>query len=206
MTELRHPEAPGSTVLHGINDAETIVGVYTPGQNQDDAATFTFANNRFSRFDCFESAQAPPPPPDPELPASGPSLGPTPPQSSGPRAVQMTALNNQGAMVGSRWTDGLSRAFFTKPITFADPMGEPWLALPGGTVTQSHSFLLARRGRPVQAIAADGASQILIRIPVATIGESVTVSIYKTKTQQANNGGVAARDSGVCHFMLPGTV
>ena len=63
MTELRHPEVPGATVLHGINDAETIVGVYTPGQNQDDAATFTFASNRFSRFDCFESSEGPPPPP-----------------------------------------------------------------------------------------------------------------------------------------------
>ena len=118
----------------------------------------------------------------------------------------MTALNNWGAMVGSRWQDGLSKAFFTKPITFIDSMGEPWLALLDGTTLTSQPFMLARRGRPVQAIAADGASQILIRIPVATIGESVTVSIYKTKTQQANNGEVSEYGIvGVPGSVCPGT-
>jgi uncharacterized membrane protein len=179
MTMLRHPEGQESTELSGISNDGTIVGTYFPS-GAIEQASFTFASNRFSEFDCFEpTAEAPPPAPDPDLPAFGPSLGASPqPSGSGPTMV--SALNNRGAMVGNRIVNGVGQGFVTKPVTFADPV--PALIPQGTTRITTANETLASEGRIVQGIAADGVTQVVVKIPAASQGQSITVTLVKNES------------------------
>lgn len=193
MSELRHPEAPDQTVLNGINTDEKIVGTLTPSDAVTGGQSFSFASQQFASFGCGE--------PDDESEPSAAAIALT--IAAAPTITEARAINNKGAIVGSQYFDAIgSKGFLTRPITFVDPI--PALATEGQTTITSNLEVLATRGRDVQAIAADGVSQVLVRIPMSTVHEVLTVTVYKSKTQSIGTtetkmyGALGVLPGGAC--------
>ncbi len=83
-------------------------------------------------------------------------------------------------MVGYRYTADSIQAFMSAPITFADPV--PALMRRGTALITTVPDVLAKQGRRVEGIAADGVSQIVVRIPMNSPQQSVTVKVYQSPT------------------------
>lgn len=218
---LTRVDAPGggplsevATQLTGINDAGTAIGTaYGPSNYM-----FTWKDGQLSRL--------PNPPGATGVDASGINKagkivgfygGPSSFVKSGKRYsdfncpnAEFTWLygaNDKGGMVGSTFSGITSRGFYTLPVTFVDPVPD----LISGRVLTSTAEKLGTKGREVQGAGADGAAVVLLRIPLASIGDPVTVTLLKTDNPQdiANNsdtdGALGTPDHPCCVFSVTAT-
>ncbi len=81
-------------------------------------------------------------------------------------------------------------------LTLLDPVP----ALLSGPMVTTNVNLLATKGRPVQGSSADGASEVVLRVPANAADEQITFTVINDRGQQsssaAEDGGLAAIGSG----------
>jgi hypothetical protein len=169
------PEFPGGygTSLAGINNAKVAVGTFaSPGDPSGGSFIRPLTRGgRPSRFAC--------------------------PNAS---SVGLLGINDQGAVVGE-YGDAAghgNHSFYTPNIRLLDPV--PDFVRTARDVT-ADSETLARGGRDVQGIVADGVSQVLLRIPVASAGLPVTVTVYQDETTASTDEkryGALGKPGGPC--------
>ncbi len=89
--------------------------------------------------------------------------------------TQINGINDKGQIVGTYYdpNGGPPGGFFTPPVALLDPV--PDLVSEGHVTTRTAA--LAIKGRDVQGIAADGVSEVVLRIPADQPGEQVTVTV-----------------------------
>ena len=89
--------------------------------------------------------------------------------------TQVNGINDKGQIVGTYYDPNTGQAggFFTPPVALLDPVPD---LLSEDRVT-TKAAVLAVKGRDVQGVAADGVSEVVIRIPAAQPGEQVTVTV-----------------------------
>lgn len=77
-------------------------------------------------------------------------------------------------------------------VTFLDPVP----ALLSGSMVTTNVNVLASKGRAVQGVDADGATELVLRIPAASVGEQFTLTVLNDSGQQsqssAEDGGLGA--------------
>lgn len=192
------------TFAYGVNDAGTVVGAY-----QDDAGfhAFEYSGGRFRRL---------------ELPGCGDCSGslatginnagtillkrasPTDPIAfwlmdggvavpfsvPGATIARGSALSNSGRVTGIHQdANNRVRPFVANGSTIVDPLPALWN---GSSFVRSPQEL-ATLGRPVRAVAADGATQVLLRIP-GPVGTRYTVTLLNdhsiaTRSTSADEDG-----------------
>lgn len=99
------------------------------------------------------------------------------PPDSGWTLVAARAINDRGQIIGVGEFNGVNHRYLLSPVEILDPVPE---LLSGAEVT-TDAERLAKKGRPVQGVAADGVARVVIRIPAKSVGEQIMLTVLNAQ-------------------------
>lgn len=143
-----------STSVSSVNNSGQIVGTYLDA-NTDLFHGFSFFNGNYQELDVPGSVQ-----------------------------TFMGTINNLGQIVG-QYEDsaGAYHGFLASTAQLVDPVPD---LLSGAAVRQLNSpddaQILATKGQVVQGVAADGVTEVVVRIPAVNVGDQFTVTVLNDST------------------------
>ncbi len=108
-----------------------------------------------------------------------------PPGSGWKTLISASAINDHGQIVGlGVFSDGLIHRYLLGPsIDLVDPVPE---LLSGAAVT-TEKEILASKGRPVLGAAADGVTQLVLRIPAKSVGDQFTLTVLNAQQVESSS-------------------
>jgi probable HAF family extracellular repeat protein len=105
-----------------------------------------------------------------------------------PNATSTTAygINDDGDIVGSYVdTNGQSHGFITDPVALVDPVPD-LLSGPAVISVAAGAQLLATKGTKVQGVAADGVTQVVVRIQADRVGDQFILTLINDQNGPIN--------------------
>src|SRR5262249_8157224 len=109
----------------------------------------------------------------------------------------------EGAFQTTLGGNGVTNAFVTKLATLACQqvsLVDPVPDLLSGQAVTSDSAVLAIAGRVVQGVAADGVTQVVLRIPARSVGDQVSLTVMHDQSTSSTSVG---EDGAVADVVAP---